>query len=709
MNWAIGQGYSNLMDSTNKRESAKNELGTLQMLDQQMKSDRQEKETNDLKEQAYYEQISKFSDTLLGPDKKRINEKAGALAAIVREQIKSNGGDMGKFFANGGHRILGEYKSALTNSDEAIDFQENKKNMDKLVEMQMKGFGHKISARDLANLDAYQRDGKGKVTYSGMYNDIDIPDPERFAKGEKISARMILAEKQNRTKYIGNYKLDFPDATFPPAEAELERYVNSKNGDLVGTSAQITMQNKQFDQNVKVDQRNYDNENRKFALTFGLQKDGQEFNQELQLQELDLKRQEIGLKSSKSGGGSGGVDFSNMTATEQKQYLEERGNWDYDVENMITDISYDVKGVAQVNDKVWDKYAQYFGKQGLEKFEEFSPDLYNQGATALLGIGTGIGAKIGRSISGVDSYKPRGAKRLFNGNEAAGMVKSSGLWNVDDKGYVTIDPSQNQDIFMADGSKFSDGRNLSGPLSGAIITDYKDRMKNYKYKPVGVIAGFQGLDKQGKEIIVMDAKKNPKGYNERINPTKANANLYMAFKTDDDHIVYSKINGDSQKKMYSQWAGANTASIKQSRSAGAANANAIRFDSAQKKENVKTIYQQMSSNQYAPKIMDQARMVPGAVSKGNKFAPWAMSYYVALNSTIGGKAKVSDVIATNAFNDLMSHIQSDKNLNSEFIKMTNDPKTDDRALIDFLQEKRLVDPTFANDWKQTLNFVKYTK
>ena len=76
MNWAIGQGYLGLYNTTNKRESAKDELNVLQVLDQQMRQDKADKEAAQLKEQAYQDQISKFSDQLLAGDRNRINKKA---------------------------------------------------------------------------------------------------------------------------------------------------------------------------------------------------------------------------------------------------------------------------------------------------------------------------------------------------------------------------------------------------------------------------------------------------------------------------------------------------------------------------------------------------------------------------------------------------------------------------------------------------------
>lgn len=712
MDWAVGQGYASLYDSTSKRESAKNELGMLQVMDQQMKADKAEKETDDLKEQAYYEQISKFSDTLLGPDKQKINQNAASMAAIVREQIKVNGGDMSKFFANGGHKILGQYKSAVLNSDEASTYKENKVNMDRIVEMQMKGFGHRINARDLAALDQYQKDGTGKITYTGMLNEIDVPDLNGYYKGETVPTSAILNNKENYIKFLGNYKMTYPDAKYPPEQQELERFVNQSHGKLKGTNISASLQKEKLDFDKVTNVRDFNENRRQWNETFAWNKEKEYFDQEFKMNELEAK----------SGGGTGGSGlgkgmvsdavFGAMSEEEKKAYIDGRGAWAFDIQNMITDIGYNVKDSNGVNDRMWDKYAAYFGKKQFERNNDKFDNMANQGAGLYFTGGKGFINEGVRKLVG-DRYSVKGSKKMFTGSEANSLIKSSGLLPMDEKGVIKLDLNSDTDLFMQDGSKYSDQRNAKGPLSGLISKDYHQRVAKQNFKVTGVVTGFAGRDKQGNEIMLMnpDGKKAAKDYNERIDGKyKASPSLFIALRSEDGDVIHKKIDGNSQMALMNQWAGANVNTIKNARTYGAKNAATVRMGTAQQKADAVNVYNQFSSDpKYSAKIQQQARMVPGGVGKGNKFAPLAMSYYVALNSANNGVGTPAELLQTNAFNDLMSHIGNDDRLSKEFKNLTNNPRTDDRAIVDFLVKNKLADSAFGDAWKNTMQFVKYAK
>ena len=113
MDWALGYGMTGLVNSSNNSERTKNEFATLQMLKQQMDAEQLSQEQAQLKEAAYQEQITKYADTLLGPDKERLLKKSKELSQTVRERIKLYGGDMKRFFADGGHRVFSDYKDLV--------------------------------------------------------------------------------------------------------------------------------------------------------------------------------------------------------------------------------------------------------------------------------------------------------------------------------------------------------------------------------------------------------------------------------------------------------------------------------------------------------------------------------------------------------------------------------------------------------------------
>ena len=209
MDWGIGIGLQGLYGKSNYIERNRNEMAAMDSMDaMKMRKDAMDEQAQ-LKEQAYMEEISKFADTLLGPDRDKINEKAKFLQARMKEKVSYYGGDMQKFFADGGHKFIGDYKRSLISSPEATQFMENKKNMTMLLEMMSKKQGHLINARDYQSLVDYQNNGGGVVSFTGMYNEIQLPDLEAYDYGTEIPAQDIL--DQNYVAIYGNYIIDNPD------------------------------------------------------------------------------------------------------------------------------------------------------------------------------------------------------------------------------------------------------------------------------------------------------------------------------------------------------------------------------------------------------------------------------------------------------------------------------------------------------------------
>ena len=104
--WGMGIALQGLYGRQNRVDQSKEELASLQAFKQEKLQDKAVKEADQLKQIKYQEEISKFADTLLGPDRDKINEKAKFLQGRIKEQIASYGGDMGKFFENGGHTFF---------------------------------------------------------------------------------------------------------------------------------------------------------------------------------------------------------------------------------------------------------------------------------------------------------------------------------------------------------------------------------------------------------------------------------------------------------------------------------------------------------------------------------------------------------------------------------------------------------------------------
>lgn len=241
--WALTQGIDGLYGNIDRSQSAKEELGVLQVLDQQIQQKRNQQEQNQLKEQAYYNEISKFADTLLAPDRDKINEKAKLLGMQIRDSIRLYGGSAEKFFANGGHRQLSQYKRDVINSEESSQYLDNKKNMEYIIDIQRQGKGHLLNQFDLANLEAYQKNGGGKITYSGMLNEIDMPDPRAYDYATDIPAADILHNNANYMKIYGNWKLANPNEEREPTEHDLlvftKKHYNKKG---MNTARQLALE-----------------------------------------------------------------------------------------------------------------------------------------------------------------------------------------------------------------------------------------------------------------------------------------------------------------------------------------------------------------------------------------------------------------------------------------------------------------------------------
>lgn len=716
MDWGIAQGYIGLAATSNKRESAKEELATLSMLDQQMKSDRAEKEQAELKEQAYYAEVSKFADTLLAPDRNRINEKSKLLSSMVREHVKANGGDMTKFFSNGGHKVLSDYKAAILGSEESSTYIDNKKNMEQIIDMQKKGFGHLINQNDMWNMQNYQATGKGKITYTGMLSEIKLPPTENYDWGQEIPAADILNFDQNYVKFLGNYKTTYPDAP-PPTPQELERFVSSQHGGVKGSNynRKMSIEKEQFDQTMRLDTLQFQKEdaaekNRQSWFQLNLQSENQAFNQEVKLKELEQTDTELQAK------------YGVSTPEEAKAAKEAEDSWAFDVQNMETTLSYDVPTVNDINDSKMDKFASYFGFDKLLKYEDSAEDFAAQGSGGFL-EGSNFVSK-GIKEMGATGYKIRGSKMFINGNLATNAIKEAGLFEFNDKGFIDgINISQNRDMFDASGTKADNWASYGVNDKGFATNTYAEDLMAKKFKVKGVVGGFIGSDKQGNEIMIMDVatgagsrttdKKKTEKYNERNLDTtkKPSFGMFVALQSEDGHTMYKRIEGNQTMTLMQKWAGANTGVVKNARKHGDAAANNVRFADQQSKADVQNVYNYLNTQpNITQRIIQQSRMIPGAGTSGGKFAPLVTSYYTALTAMAGGDIRAIDkTVNDGSFHAIIQDIQKDATKSKQFTELINNPRTDQRAIIDYFQRAGYISQPNAQQWKSTLEYVTLKK
>lgn len=219
-------GLQKLYIGVSARERKKEEMNTIGLMENQYVKENLEKEQAQLKQEAYNAQVQEFTNKLLGPDKEKINKRAKILQATVKEQISYYGGDMTKFFANGGHKIMSDYRNSVINSSEAIEYLENQKNAQQIVAIQMSGKGHLINANDLQSMRDYYANNGGKISYTGMLNEIKMPDANKYQYGEEIPAEDIYRE--NRYAVIGNFVTEH--GRMPYDDVEAINYVKMTTG-----------------------------------------------------------------------------------------------------------------------------------------------------------------------------------------------------------------------------------------------------------------------------------------------------------------------------------------------------------------------------------------------------------------------------------------------------------------------------------------------
>lgn len=714
MDWGIGQGYMGLFSTTNKREAAKDELSTLTMLDQQMKLDRAEKEQAQMKEQAYYAEISKAADQLLTPDRNKINERSRLLAGAVREQVKMYGGDLTKFFANGGHKVLSDYKSAILNSEETSMFMDNKKNMERILEMQSKGMGHLINQTDLYNLQNYQEKGSGRITFTGMLNQIELPDLENWDKGEAVPAEAILAHSQNRLKFLGNYKMTYPSADYPPNEAELKRFVSETYGNLKGTNWQRPLKYKEVAFNQQMQKAGHDlqvaqfNEgNKQWYLNYDLAKDKQKFDQNLSLEELEIEKMKNGIPSIYGEAASSGAT-DGMTAGERAQLAEDSNTWPAHAQQMFTDIDYQVnEGGGKVSDKIWDKYALLFGKQGgFDSFEQWYNDYSKGGSGGLVPQNTILGRAVKR-LTGAPGYKVRGGKFLMNGDMAAAATKELLTYNTD--GTVKVDLSRMQNAFDASGTRVNDYKEKNKG-KGLIFDNYNEDLSQRNFNVKGIVGGFTTQDANGKTVLLMDKKSGNKDYDERLRKgAQKRAGMFILLESDKGDTIYQPIEDNFQMTVLSKWAGSNLNAVSNSRKYGAKASESIRFNTNQQKAAVAASYNKIKSDPAIQgRLVQQVRMIPGASTAGTKYVPLSFAFYSSISAR--DNVGLNDAVEGDAFNQIMSHMskskpQSYKNLQN----MIKDGRTNQKQIIDFIQKEGYIEKDFADDWKNSFSYINSIK
>ena len=227
MEGALEQALSGIDLSLNKKESKYRELATLQSFDKQIEADQLKEQQSQLAYQQYEESVNKFSTSLLENDRKKIRQFHDNSKTFLKEQLAMHGGSYKKFMANGGLRVMANYRDSIINSEEAKIYENNAKNMARIIQARDAGKAHLISQKDLFSIEKYETEGGGEITYSGLLTPIEQVDANAFGLGEEIHPKYILKNKNNYSAIMSNYMREYPEKGTPSYQ-ELLEYTQKK-------------------------------------------------------------------------------------------------------------------------------------------------------------------------------------------------------------------------------------------------------------------------------------------------------------------------------------------------------------------------------------------------------------------------------------------------------------------------------------------------
>lgn len=517
------RGYAGLFASADKNQMAKDNLVVAEQLSNFTDKKRKEEEENQAKVGLMQDEIKKQTDQLLGYDRKKLREiQTGALNTL-KNQIAANGGDYSRFMNNGGRAILDNYKSSILNSDLYSNYQENQKNMQTILELEKKGMGHLINPVDRANMNAYQRNKGGKISYTGQMMQVELPDGRNYDWNTNAPVKDILSYKDNYTKIMENYRMSFPGLKQPPSQEDLNTYVRSQYSvrgtdwqrganerDFAASEDQRKIGNNQWDatfkENVFKDRRDFTEDGRRYEL------DRQD---KLYTEELNFQQKFNSAMNNQDGTISNGIDKD-----AQESQVSNVGI----INELIDDGNVSITDFRKP--EFWNKVDGQLKERGSEmNYSKFNLSSNHYGNTTL---GRKLAPANARFINNLDGSAAASAslngKFEVKGNKVLGVVTKDQNW------------------FGADGRVISD-------KASSIYKFFEgSKPRDLTIKGVASVATF--FDGKGNENIVMDKHnylggKN-KTYEDDINTqvknTKVKMKQMVVLQADSGELVYMPFN-----------------------------------------------------------------------------------------------------------------------------------------------------------------------
>lgn len=209
------EGLIGLQNNIKTTESAIRDLSVLERMDARIQKDKDAEMVAQQQEQLLYEKAFQMSDQLLEKDRNKINSRFKMAQNQISNHIRESGGSKRMFMEEGGLSVINNITNDVMRSPEAVRYNENKQNLAKIYEAQMKGLGHLISPKDLKSLEDYQNSEEGgQITFSGMLAEVKIPPSENFDYGTDIPYEKIMSYDSNMIRIRQNFETVHPDKEF---------------------------------------------------------------------------------------------------------------------------------------------------------------------------------------------------------------------------------------------------------------------------------------------------------------------------------------------------------------------------------------------------------------------------------------------------------------------------------------------------------------
>lgn len=512
--WGFGSAVKSLYGGPSATERSKNEMATIGVMENQFVKENAEKEAGQLKKEAYDREVQDFANKLLGPDRDKINQRAKILQAGVRDQIKYYGGDMTKFFANGGHKIMNDYRSQVVNSVEATEYLENQKNAMQLTAIQMSGKGGLINPNDLQSLKDYNENKGGKITYTGMMNEIKMPDASKYQYGQEIPPEDIYRE--NKFAIDGNFVMVHGR---PPSDAlEAVNFTKMTYGNK-GSNWQYGFQQEQ--EKTRVQEKVMDTETKRMADYYEyLAKMAKATQKTTKITDVNGNEVEVfdntmpGYKSPDELDYKGRQGMTELASSETLRSIANLG------ENVSYTDFISGKAFHGNQAKLFDQNSQPVADGEFSYYDQSIPENNLTFSGYSKDKKDGLNSKIGNLFN--NQFAPVNARKLYG---VQAPVAAQGILKVSDtkvydpatKIYKGFQPDEND--FRANGSAY---KNNSDPVN------YEELKGDWKVK--AVISVGIGQDKDGNESIVMnqmDGKKVHKKNNEHLIAEYQNGTIKM--------------------------------------------------------------------------------------------------------------------------------------------------------------------------------------